>query len=243
MLIYKITNDVNDKLYFGQTTKTLEERIKNHRNSFVSGVDNHLYRAMRRYGWEKFHFHPIVEVDTQEELDALEEYYIAKYDTIRNGYNMAKGGTINVMYSDVIKARHDKKMRSPEVRKKISESLKATIKRNGGMSEEHRKRLSENKKAFYASERGQETKRIHHETFKLSESHRKALEESRRKSVYCIDLSGNLVSEFDRVKDASLWWQDNGYGAVKYLRTISAAIKRSADSNRYINGLKWIYRV
>lgn len=243
MLIYVITNDVNDKLYFGQTTKSLEERIKNHKNSMITGVNNHLYNAMRKYGWEKFHFHPIIEVDSQEQLDALEEFYIWHFDTICNGYNMAKGGSVNVMYSPVIKERHDNKMRSPEVRKKISDSLKSTIQKNGGMSEEHKRHLSENKKAFYASDRGQETKRKFSETFHLSEAHYRALNDAKNKAVYCINESGTVVAEFSRVTDAATWWQHNGYGEVRYLRTISGTIKRSATENRYIKGLKWIYRV
>lgn len=241
MLIYKVTNDVNNKLYIGQTTKTLEERIKNHRNSFVSGVDNHLYRAMRKYGWDKFHFITIREADTQEELDALEEYYIEKYDTIHNGYNMARGGSINIMYSDIIKERHDTKMRTPEVRKKISDSMKKYYQVNG-MSEEHRHRLSENKKAFYTSERGEETKRKFKETFRLSEAHYKALNDAKNKSVYCIDTEGNVVASFDRVKDAAKWWHFNGYDTTT-IHNLCTVIKHSYDLNQYIKGLKWIYRV
>jgi len=243
MLIYKITNDINSKIYIGQTTKSLEERIKNHRNSFVSGVDNHLYRAMRKYGWDKFHFEVIDTCDDQDTLNELEAYYIAKYDSVRTGYNMALGGTINTMYSEVIKERHDCKMRSPEVRKKISDSLKAHFQKTGGMSEEHKRHLSENKKAFYASERGQLTKQKHKETFHLSESHYRALNDAKNKAVYCIDANENVVAEFERVKDAANWWKEHGYIEVKYLRTISTTIKRSATTGRYIHGLKWFYRV
>lgn len=243
MLIYVVTNEVNAKLYYGQTTKSLEERIKQHRNSFVSGVDNHLYRAMRKYGWDKFHFHPILEVQTQGELDYWEEYYIAKDDTIRNGYNMAKGGSINVMYSDVIKERHDRKMRSPEVRKKISDSMKAYLKEHGGMSEEHKRHLSENKKAFYASERGKATKEKFSQTFRLSEAHFRALNDAKNKAVYCIDETGNIVAEFNRVKDGAYWWYDNGYSDTKNPYYLCNTIKQSYTQNKYIRGLKWIYRV
>ena len=223
MLIYVVTNDVNNKLYFGKTTKTLRERILNHKRSCRAGTDNHFYRAVRKYGWK--------------------EFYIWHYDTIKNGYNMAKGGEFNAMDSDVIKERHDAKMRTPEVRKKISESMKAYHRKNGGITEEHRRHLSENKKAFYASERGQETKRKFRETYHLSEAHYRALNDAKNKALYCINESGTVVAEFSRVTDASTWWQHNGYGEVRYLRTISGTIKRSATENRYIKGLKWIYRV
>lgn len=56
MIIYKIYNDVNSKLYIGQTTKSLEERINGHHSSMIGGQDTHLYRAMRKYGWGKVSF-------------------------------------------------------------------------------------------------------------------------------------------------------------------------------------------
>ena len=243
MLIYKITNDVNDKIYIGKTTKSLEERIKGHRRALKHGVDYHLYRAMRKYGWEKFHFSVIEECDDIDTLNELESKYIAQFNTIEAGYNMVPGGESNAMDSAFVKEKHDATMRSEEVRKKISASLKATIQRNGGMSEEHRRHLSENKKAFYASERGQIAKQRHKETFHLSESHYRALNDAKNKALYCINSSGEIVAEFSRVTDAAIWWQNNGYDKVRYLRTISSAIKRSATSDRYIKGLKWIYRV
>lgn len=243
MLIYKITNDINSKLYIGQTTKTLEERIKSHRNSFVSGKDTHLYRAMRKYGWEKFHFHIIVEVDDQETLNELEAFYISKYDTIRNGYNMARGGSINIMYSDVIRQKHDDVMRSPEVRNKISKSMKRSYALRGGQTPEHRAHLSKNKKALYASEKGELVRQKFRKSFKLSEAHFRALNDAKNKAVYCMDESGNFVVEFPRVKDAAIWWQTNGYDTSKYVRNVCDQIKKSAKFEKYIRGLRWFYRV
>lgn len=243
MLIYKITNDVNSKLYIGQTTKSLEERIRNHRNSFVSGVDNHLYRAMRKYGWDKFHFHIIAQVYDQDTLDELEAFYIAKYDTIRNGYNMAPGGKLNTMYSPVVKEKHDSVMRSDAVRRKISESMKQSYKDRGGPTEEHRAHLSASRRALYASEKGEEVKHKFRQSFHLSESHFRALNDAKNKAVYCVDEAGEVVAEFGRVKDAAIWWYQNGYGNVKSSDQLNDRIKESARSGKYIRGLKWFYRV
>jgi group I intron endonuclease len=243
MLIYKITNDVNDKLYIGQTTKTLKERIDGHRNSMVSDVNTHLYNAMRKYGWDKFHFQIIAEVEDQDTLNELEAYYIAKYDTIRNGYNMAPGGSINTMYSVIVKEKHDNIMRSEDVRKRISESMKQSYKDRGGPSKEHKKHLSDSRKALYASEKGQEVRAKFRKSFKLSEAHYKALNDSKNKCVYCIDTQGSFVAEFERVKDAANWWYANGYGTVKSSDQLNDKIKESAKFDKYIKGLKWVYRV
>lgn len=243
MLIYMITNDVNDKLYIGQTTQSLEQRIRNHRNSFVSGVDTHLYRAMRKYGWDKFHFKIIATADTQDTLNDLEAYFIAKYDSIRNGYNMAPGGNINTMYSEVVKAKHDSKMRTDSVRSKISESMKKSYKERGGPSAEHRQHLSESRKKLYASAAGDITRAKFRESFKLSEAHYRALNDAKNKSVYCVDTAGDVVAEFDRVKDAADWWYSHGYGNVKSSDQLNDRIKESAKYNKYVKGIKWIYRV
>lgn len=243
MLIYKITNDVNDKLYIGQTTKSLEERIAGHRNSMVSGVNTHIYNAMRKYGWEHFHFEIVVDnIQDQDTLNDLEAYYIAKWDTIVRGYNMAKGGSINPMYSAVVRAKHDSIMRSDDVRNRIRDTVKSRIAENG-ISEEHRRKLSVNKKAFYASPEGEKAKAKFRASFSLSPEHYAALNDAKNKEVYCIDQQGNEVARFKRVKDAAVWWYSHGYDTVKSPELLSDAIKLSSKEDRYIRGLKWIYCV
>lgn len=55
-LIYKIINDNNGKYYIGQTTRTFDERQKEHENDLASG--NHSNRALQedwnRYGGKNF---------------------------------------------------------------------------------------------------------------------------------------------------------------------------------------------
>ena len=45
--IYKITNTINDKVYIGKTTRTIEERWKEHLNS-IKDKDFKIYRAFRK---------------------------------------------------------------------------------------------------------------------------------------------------------------------------------------------------
>lgn len=243
MLIYLITNDVNNKVYVGQTTKSLEHRIKEHRNSMVSGEDTHLYRAMRKYGWDKFHFNIIATASDQDTLNELESYFINKYDAIHSGYNMAPGGSINVMKSSVVAEKHNSVMRSPEVRQKISNSMKKSYAERGGPTAEHRKHLSESRKRLYSSPQGEETRRKFRESFKLSEAHYRAFHDAKNKSVYCVDRSGNMLVEFSRVKDAANWWYLNGYDTVKSADQLMNKIKESSKQDKYIKGIKWIYRV
>ena len=92
--IYKITNIINDKMYIGQTTKTIEKRFKEHlRNSQREDKYQYqLYRAMRKYGTENF----IVECIEKcfiEKLDEKEMFWIKYFDTFKNGYNSTLGGS------------------------------------------------------------------------------------------------------------------------------------------------------
>ena len=57
MLIYKITNNINDRVYIGQTTKTLKERKNNYYNEYKWNKNPRvIIQAMRKYGFNNFSF-------------------------------------------------------------------------------------------------------------------------------------------------------------------------------------------
>ena len=88
MYIYKITNKINDKVYIGQTIKTIAERFQRHKNDALSNrLDTHLARAIRKYGTENFIIEQIDTAQTQEELTKKEYYWINFYDATHKGYN------------------------------------------------------------------------------------------------------------------------------------------------------------
>lgn len=93
MLIYKITNTVNGKIYIGQTINTLNRRWSAHKLT-ANDLTNttHLYSAMRKYGIENFTIEPLAYCDTLHDLNFLEEAFIKKFDTVNNGYNILHGG-------------------------------------------------------------------------------------------------------------------------------------------------------
>lgn len=242
MLIYTITNTINGKMYVGQTTRTVEARMRDHKNAAMRGEDYPLYRDIRKYGWEAFSVQVIAYAETKEILDDLEEYYIKKFNTIETGYNQALGGSRNVMESEVVANHHDAVMRTDEVRKKISNSMKLSYQARGGVSAEHRANLSKARMEFLRSERGIAATKKFRETFKLSESHKAALIGSLMKKVVCFDESGALIQEFDSVKEAAQWWIDRGCTA-KTVKSVCGKIKRSNDLKKAIDGYRWEYRV
>lgn len=90
--IYKITNTINDKIYIGYTTTSIETRMRKHKTDDIKS-DTVLGRAIKKYGWDKFRWEILEECDDKERLLELEKYYIDKYSShIPNGYNMTFGG-------------------------------------------------------------------------------------------------------------------------------------------------------
>lgn len=88
MYIYKITNQINGKVYIGQSIKSIKERFKRHINDAMNNIlDTHFARAIRKYGADVFLLELIDEAENQEELNEKEKYYIQKYNSINEGYN------------------------------------------------------------------------------------------------------------------------------------------------------------
>ena len=98
--IYKITNTLNNKIYIGQTIKTVEKRFQQHQNNsnkeYFSQIV--LYKAFNKYGIENFICEQIEEVEN-EKLDEREKYWINYYDSFFNGYNSTLGGRTIQLYN------------------------------------------------------------------------------------------------------------------------------------------------
>ena len=89
--IYKIWNEDNDKLYIGQTSVGIKARWSQHLKNYLTN-DAVLYRAMRKHGAGIFHIEEIEQCENSL-LNEREIYWIAYYDSYKNGYNSKPGGT------------------------------------------------------------------------------------------------------------------------------------------------------
>ena len=98
--IYKIKNTLNNKIYIGQTIKTVQKRFTQHKNNsnkeYFSQIV--LYKAFNKYGIENFVCEEIEEV-TNDKLDERERYWINYYDSYFNGYNSTLGGRATQLYN------------------------------------------------------------------------------------------------------------------------------------------------
>ena len=91
-VIYKIVNNVNNKVYIGQTMKKPADRWQCHKHrAELPEFKTHLYNAMRKYGVENFSFE-IIEECCNDILDDRERFWIQHYKSYTDGYNETLGG-------------------------------------------------------------------------------------------------------------------------------------------------------
>lgn len=90
--IYKYTNSVNGKVYIGQTSKSMEERAQSNGRNYREC--RRFYAAIKKYSWSSFVPEILEIVETVEEANKREIYYIDLYNSTdeRYGYNLAFGG-------------------------------------------------------------------------------------------------------------------------------------------------------
>lgn len=133
MGIYTITNKINGKRYVGQSIH-IETRWKQHIYTALNipNEKTKIYNAIRKYGLDNFSFEIIIEC-LQEQLDELEKYYIALYDSYNNGYNMTNGGQGEdrwVYNPELIKQLWDEGYSNAEIKEIIgccNETIRSTL--------------------------------------------------------------------------------------------------------------------
>lgn len=119
MIIYKITNSINNKCYIGLTTLPFSLRWSTHKNDIIKS-DYPLYRSIRKYGLEAFKIETICSALNTKSLSELEIYFIKYYNSVvPNGYNCTYGG--------------ERPIYSEESRKKMSLAKKGKSPWNKGL--------------------------------------------------------------------------------------------------------------
>ena len=156
--IYILKNKINSKCYVGQTTKTVQGRIKDHLKT-----DSRVGNALRKYGLESFDKY--IFYVPKNWLDYFETEMIKKLKTIKPyGYNIESGGNkLKELHEEtkikignknrgrkrpieaIIKSANSNigKKRTEETRIKLSEASKGNKSNLGRhFSEEHKLKLS-----------------------------------------------------------------------------------------------------
>lgn len=129
MIIYKITNIVNGKVYIGQSQNSFNKRYDRkgegaervflqHKAAKERGdsYNIHLYNAMEKYGVENFTVEIIEQCKTVSKLNSREKYYIKLYNSADPdfGYNVQLGGGSR-QYTTKMKKQKIRQKREDEV--------------------------------------------------------------------------------------------------------------------------------
>jgi group I intron endonuclease len=85
-IIYLVINKQNGHKYVGQTTQGMNKKWQQHIQEAMRMSTKPLHRAMRKYGNHNFTIKQIDEC-TEELLNEREQYWIKRYNTIKEGYN------------------------------------------------------------------------------------------------------------------------------------------------------------
>lgn len=130
MIIYRITNNINGKVYIGQTRRSLHERWKDHISSSLrkSGSKSAIHSAIAKYGESVFTIEQLATASSQEELNSLEKQYIDSESSVSpSGYNLTTGGDAEYSFSEEVKSKisdHSTRLwQDPEHKRRVSEAI------------------------------------------------------------------------------------------------------------------------
>jgi group I intron endonuclease len=183
-IVYKVTNKETEDIYVGITTKSLEDRKKDHLKKSKNGKSYAFQNAIATYGIDNFRWEQIDTAVTTDELAQKEKEYILEYNSKEEGYNSDSGGGIQktVYQYDIITGKLvDKYTNLTDASAVIGlnkKDLSSVC-------------LSVNKfsKGFYWS-------------YEFKE-HYKPNKDKRKKCVQQYSLDGKLIDEFTSVAEAS----------------------------------------
>jgi len=94
MIVYRVTNKINGKVYIGISSDTLEQRMSGHRFRSRQGSLCLFHRAIRKYGWDNFQPEILFENLEEKEAKSKEIELIESHGSYGKGkgYNMTPGG-------------------------------------------------------------------------------------------------------------------------------------------------------
>ena len=257
-IIYKYT-DPKGLSYIGQTIDE-ERRRKEFLDLRVNYSGNKINEGRRKYKPENFTYEILERCEYETIKDALvdlnskESYYIGKYDTYVNGYNMTMGGegVRGIIYSEETKLKisntlkeyhktHDNAFKGKKHTEKTKEYLRQIAIgrpspwKGKRWNEEQRKEQSERAKLYTKGEMNGFYGKKHNETTK------RIISESNSKPVLQIDIKTNMViKRFKSAKEAGLsLGKERGNSEI--IKVCKGYVSPSNRHYKTAFGYKWAY--
>ena len=208
--IYKIINDINNKVYVGKTLHTIEKRFAQHivDSKRIQNKNRPLYAAINKYGIEHFHIELIETVDSTI-LNQQEKYWIEYYNSYHYGYNATYGGDGKILYDNNIRQQMVQNYKNGLLITEIASKY------NCDVSIVHKAIVDA---GLFTRRNGYERLMIGIAAYKDNE----------------------LIKTFKSHKAAGEWLYQNGYTQTHNWDNISATLGRARKNpNRTAYGFKW----
>lgn len=223
--IYKITNTINNKIYIGQTIKSVKQRWAKHLNTAKNNNSpKAIHKAIQKYGKENFVIEEVCLVFEKEYLNELEIFFIQKFNTKAPfGYNLTNGGNTSFGYKmskeSIEKTRKHNigRKASLETRQKQSE-----CKKGRKFTKEHKEKLSKARRGYKFNDNFK---------IKLSDNRlRKALnlDKNIKYKILQLDNSMKIINEYNNLLEV----KRNGFNGSYILKTLRGLYGSA-------NGFKW----
>ena len=204
--IYKIINNINQKIYIGKTSSTIEKRFKEHCNDSKKErcEKRPLYDAMNKYGIENFTVEKVEEVENDEIASEREIYWINKLRTYIgfndcNGYNATLGGDSKRIYDYQVIAKKYLELKNQKETAKYFQCDVETVK----------KACQENNIEIISSQQ--------------------IAKDAQKKCVKMYDLENNFIQEFETMKDAAIWVIENKLTTSNKIDGVRSSIRKACN--------------
>lgn len=239
-VIYCYTNKINSKKYIGQTKNETERRrlfkciSKNYSGLKFNNArikygtsENWTYKVLSRKQY-------VNEEDASFDLDLLEMFYIDKFDSFNNGYNLTYGG--DGSFGVIVSEETKKKMSDSKIGEKNSffgkhhtDETKSLISKN---------RIGKTKgvnNPFWGRKHTEESKQKNREAHigkTFSEQSRKKMSETRSIPIIQLSVDGEFIKEWKSANEAALNLHIDRSSITKCCRNKLVTV----------HGFKWRYK-
>jgi group I intron endonuclease len=190
-IVYKISNLVNNKIYFGVTQQKLKIRWQQHKcNSNKKSY--HLYNAMKKYGFEKFNIEIVFEANSKKEMLEKEIQLIALFNTNNRlyGYNNSTGGEYSRKGCKL--TLEQRKIISEYQKNRIRKPLSQETKEKIGIKNKGLIRSDELKRKWSISRKGKPSKNKRKVILNKNEIYESIKEASLKTGIGITSISNNL---------------------------------------------------
>ncbi len=202
--IYKITNNVNNKIYIGFDIK-FPKRIKQHYNDSQRGKKSPLCEDIRKYGWKNFSSELIYQSwDVEYCLKIMENHFIVENNSYINGYNRTLGGNGSLGSSrpknEDWKQNHSLKLKGKKSNRIYTEEdkLKHSKKMKEYYEKNPEKKAIGEKNGMFGKKHTEEWRKNHSNTMKLNQNSVKSMIIKRPcKKCGFVTTLGNLARYHD----------------------------------------------